>query len=179
MKLNASDLQPSYCGSRGFASWTYTTPNTFDDVLSPNYFGRGGQSNPRRWDRIEITAEYTSDDPEIGEVIVTLSEPGYVEVKALWRKRVGVEAVVHTKGQAKMTKIISVIRDFDPTDKALFEDDGRPRLGALQRIVGAVSQAERDRAWLLYKAGQPPSQAIAASAAKAPPAKAAPKIKAA
>lgn len=179
MKLNPSDLQPSYCGSRGFAKWVYVTPNSFDDVCSPNYFGRGGQSNPRRWDRIEIIAEFTSDDPEIGEVIVTLSEPGWVEVKPLWRKKVGAEAVVHTKGQAKMTRIISVIRDLDPTDKALFEDDGRPRLGALQRVVGPISAVERDRAWLLYKAGQPPSRAIAASAAETPPAPAAPKTKAA
>ncbi|KKK94324.1 hypothetical protein LCGC14_2684010 [marine sediment metagenome] len=173
MKLNPSDLQPSYCGSRGFANWVYTTPNTFDDVLSPNYFGRGGQSNPRRWDRIEITAEFTSDGPEIGEVIVTRSEPGWVEVKTLWRERIAAEAIDQTKGQAKITKIISAIRDFDPTDKALWEDDGRPRLGPLQRIIGPISAAERDRAWSLYKAGQPPSQAIAASASAAPKTKAA------
>lgn len=155
------------------------TPNSFDDVCSPNYFGRGGQANPNRWDRIEIIAEFTSDDPELGEVIVTLSEPGYVEVKPLWRKRVGVEAVVHTKGQAKMTRIISAIRDFDPSDEAFFEADGRPRLGALQRAVGPISAAERDRAWSLYKAGQPDSQAIAASAAETAAAAAAPKTKAA
>ena len=154
MKLNAPDLQVSYCGSRGFAKWSYTTPNSFDDVLSPNYFGRGGQANPLRWDRIEVVAEFTSDDPEIGEVIVTLSEPGYVEVQPLWRKRFAAEAVVHTKGQAKMTRIISAIRDLDPDDKASFEDDGRPRLSALRRVVGAISTAEQDRAWSLYKAGQ-------------------------
>ena len=181
MKLNASDLQPGYCGSRGFASWTYTTPNTFDDVLSPNYFGRGGQANPRRWDRIEITAEFTSDGPEIeiGVVIVTRSEPGWVEVKTLWRQRLAAEAIDQTKGQAKITKIISAIRDLDPIDKALWEDDGSPKVGPLQRVVGVVSQAERNRAWSLYKAGQPSSRAIATSAAKTTPAAPAPKTKAA
>jgi len=171
MKLNPSDLQPSYCGSRGFARWVYVTPNSFDDVCSPNYFGRGGQANPNRWDRIEIIAEFTSDDPELGEVIVTLSEPGYVEVKPLWCKRVGVEPVVHTRGQAKMTRIISVIGGLDPTDEALWENDGRPRLGPLQRVVGPISAAERDRAWSLYKAAQPkaPVPRSAAEGESGPP----------
>jgi len=157
MKLNAPDLQVSYCGSRGFAKWIYVTPRAFDDVLSPNYFGRGGQSNPLLWDRIEIIAEFKSNEPEIGEVIVTLSEPGYVEVKTLWRKRVGAEAGDHTKGQAKMTRIISAIGGLDPTDEASFEADGRPRLGALQQVVGPISAGERDKAWSLYKAAQPPA----------------------